>query len=105
MAFQSLKGAYKKDGDGLFSQPCCDNTRGSGFKLKEGRFRLGLRKKSFTLRVVRHWNKLPREVVDAPLYRVWLSQNWFSPVAALMVLCFMLGAGRVLIAHWCCGYC
>ncbi|KAK4829936.1 hypothetical protein QYF61_007659 [Mycteria americana] len=65
--FQYLKGAYKKDGDKRFSRACCDRTKGNGFKLKEGRFRLGIRKKFFTMRVVKHWNQLPREVVvDAP---------------------------------------
>ena len=34
-------------------------------KLKEGRFRLDVRKKSFTVRMVRHWNRLLSDVVDA----------------------------------------
>ncbi|KFP46699.1 hypothetical protein N323_11201, partial [Cathartes aura] len=65
-ACQYLKGASKKDGHKLFSRACCNRTRGNGFKLKEGRFRLDIRKKFFMMRVVKHWNRLLREVVDAP---------------------------------------
>ena len=47
VAFQYLNGGYKKEGDRLLSRVCCDKTRGNCFKLKEGRFRLDIRKKSF----------------------------------------------------------
>ena len=62
---QYLEGSYGKKGDRLFSRVCGDRTRGNGFKLKERRFRLDIRKKSVTVRMVRHWHRLPRDVVDA----------------------------------------
>ncbi|GAB0177707.1 hypothetical protein GRJ2_000236000 [Grus japonensis] len=68
-AFQYLKEAYKKAGEELFTRACSDKTRGNGFKLKEGRFRLDIRK-FITMRVVRHWNRLLGEVVDAPSLEV-----------------------------------
>ena len=62
-AFQYLKGACKKGGDSLVSKACCDRTRS---KLREGRFRLDVRKKFFTMGVVKHRNGLSREVLENP---------------------------------------
>jgi len=64
--FQYLEGACRKEGENIFSRTCCDRTRNNGFKVREGRFRLGIRRKYFMIRVMKHWNRLPRGVVEAP---------------------------------------
>ena len=54
MAFQYVKRAYKQEGEWLFMRVDSDRTRGNGLKLRQGRFRLDMRRKFFPQRVVTH---------------------------------------------------
>jgi len=90
-----LKKSCKKTGDWLFSKVCCGGTRtrGNGFKQKERRFRLDIRKKCFTVRVVRHWHRLSREVVGPHPCRQPRS-GWRSSEQLMELWVSLLSAGE-----------
>lgn len=63
----SCSGSSKIPWQWLYPEVCSDRARGNHFKI---RVRFGVRRKFFTLRVGRHWNRQPREAMEVPSLQV-----------------------------------
>jgi len=63
-------------GVGPFSHITGDRTKEKGLKLHQGKFRLDIRQNFFIERVGRHWNRLPREVIESPPWRYFKEVMW-----------------------------
>lgn len=86
--YHPLKGNCQEVGLGSFSQVTSRKSRRSGLQLHQGRFRLDVRKNFFIKRVVKHWNRQPR--------------NWWVETPSLEVFQRMDVALKDMVYWWHC---
>jgi len=70
-AFKYLQGGGQEDGARLFPVVPSDRTRGKGYKLKQRKLQLKMRRNFFPLRVLEPWPRLPREAVESPSLEIF----------------------------------
>ncbi|GAB0204215.1 translation initiation factor IF-2-like [Grus japonensis] len=70
-AHKHLQGGCLEHGTRLFSVVPSDRIRGNRHKLGHRKFHLNMRKNFFNVRVTKHWNRLPREVVESPAVEIF----------------------------------
>ena len=85
--YSFLRGGSGEGGADLFSLVSSDRMPGNGSKLRQGRFRLDIKKHFFTEWVVKHQNRPPREVVDIPILSVFRRHldNTLNDMLSLLV--------------------
>jgi len=67
LSTRETKTCWRSEGDRFFSRVRCSRKSGNCFKLKEGRYRLDMRKKYFVIMVAKPWDKLPQKGDECPV--------------------------------------
>ena len=69
--YKYMKCGRERDIANFFPVVCGDRMRGNGHKLEHRNFCTNMQNNFFTVRVMKHWNRLPREVVDSPSLEIF----------------------------------
>ncbi|KAF4800472.1 hypothetical protein TURU_044488 [Turdus rufiventris] len=93
--YNSLKDGLSQVGISLFFQATSDGMRGHSLKLHQESLRLNIMRNSFIGKMTRHWNGLPREVVESPSLEVF-RKTLDMTLGAMVLLTHMVVFGHRL---------